>query len=214
MSNKDLSVSRRKPLTQRGEKTVAKVLDAARMLLEEKGYSKLTTNHVAQQAGVSIGTLYQYFPNKESLLYALVERWYQALNNEFDRSLQDHEQEGDIFKAIHAVYVNTLDRQYQHYRAYEDIDKVAMHIPELAELKAGHTQQFSQRLVGLFASFGISTKAKTLNQLAVFLYQISVVMLNLTALEKGKTRELRLQLSLRILDELVRAAIELAEPGK
>lgn len=49
-----------------------KILDTAAKLLEERGYDDLTTRHVAERAGVSVGSLYQYFPNKESLVHALL----------------------------------------------------------------------------------------------------------------------------------------------
>lgn len=49
-------------------------MQAAAHILEEAGYDGFTTNHVARRAGVSIGSLYQYFPNKQSLIAALVER--------------------------------------------------------------------------------------------------------------------------------------------
>jgi AcrR family transcriptional regulator len=50
------------------------VLAAAAQVFEEVGYAGGTTNRIAQRAGVSIGTLYQYFPNKEALAVALLER--------------------------------------------------------------------------------------------------------------------------------------------
>lgn len=49
------------------------ILTATAHILTEKGYDHFTTNRVAERAGVSIGSLYQYFPNKESLLLALAE---------------------------------------------------------------------------------------------------------------------------------------------
>lgn len=50
------------------------MLVAAERVLAKLGAAKLTTNHVAEVAGVSIGTLYQYFPNKQALVAALIER--------------------------------------------------------------------------------------------------------------------------------------------
>ncbi len=65
---------RRKPTQARSERTVARILDAAAHVFAELGYTATTTNHVAKAAGVSIGSLYQYFPNKDALLVALEER--------------------------------------------------------------------------------------------------------------------------------------------
>jgi AcrR family transcriptional regulator len=65
---------RKRPVQHRSRRTVARILDAAAEVLAERGYTATTTNAVAERAGVSIGSLYQYLPNKEALLVALAER--------------------------------------------------------------------------------------------------------------------------------------------
>ena len=50
------------------------ILDAAATVLRTTGYDDATTNHVAEVAGVSVGSLYQYFPNKQALVDALIVR--------------------------------------------------------------------------------------------------------------------------------------------
>ena len=55
----------------------------------ERGYAGATTNHIAERAGVSIGSLYQYFPNKEAILVALLERHMSALRPVIEESLQE-----------------------------------------------------------------------------------------------------------------------------
>ena len=64
---------RKLPQQARARATRAAVLEAAAQVLEARGPSGFTTNHVAARAGVSIGSLYQYFPNKLALLRALQE---------------------------------------------------------------------------------------------------------------------------------------------
>ncbi|HTN13381.1 MAG TPA: TetR/AcrR family transcriptional regulator [Sphingomonadaceae bacterium] len=54
--------------------TVDAILEATAHILAQRGYDGTTTNHVAERAGVSIGSLYQYFPSKESLVAALLQR--------------------------------------------------------------------------------------------------------------------------------------------
>jgi AcrR family transcriptional regulator len=65
---------RRRPVQQRSEATVEAILQAAAQVFERRGYAAGTTNRIAERAGVSIGTLYQYFPNKDAILVALVHR--------------------------------------------------------------------------------------------------------------------------------------------
>ncbi len=65
---------RKAPAQRRSVETVERILDAAARLFDERGYHGTTTNHVAEAAEVSVGSLYQYFPNKDSLLVALAQR--------------------------------------------------------------------------------------------------------------------------------------------
>ena len=64
----------KKPVQQRSMQTVDTLLDAAAQILQTDGESAFNTNRVAERAGFSIGTLYQYFPNKNSIVEALAER--------------------------------------------------------------------------------------------------------------------------------------------
>lgn len=58
---------RRRPVQARARHTVAVILEAAREVFDELGYARATTNHIAERAGISIGSLYQYFPDKAAL---------------------------------------------------------------------------------------------------------------------------------------------------
>lgn len=69
-----MTAQRRRPRQQRSQQTVDWVLEAAAQLFSEHGYAGTTTNKVAERAGVSVGSVYQYFPNKDALLAALAER--------------------------------------------------------------------------------------------------------------------------------------------
>ncbi|MDE3246409.1 MAG: TetR family transcriptional regulator [Acidobacteriota bacterium] len=71
MSPTNPSKVRKTPRQRRSAETVEAILTAAAHILEKEGFEAATTNRVAQKAGVSIGSLYQYFPNKESLVRAL-----------------------------------------------------------------------------------------------------------------------------------------------
>ena len=66
--------SRKTPVQERSKKTVEIVLDAAAQVFVERGFNAGTTNHIAARAGVSIGSLYQYFPNKDAIMIGLMER--------------------------------------------------------------------------------------------------------------------------------------------
>ena len=65
---------RRVPVQKRGRKTFEAILDAAAVCLREQGVGNLSTNMIAERAGVNIATLYSYFPNKESILREMLVR--------------------------------------------------------------------------------------------------------------------------------------------
>ena len=65
---------RKTPRQARAKETQERFLDAAARVFARHGYSAGTTNRIAEEAGASIGSLYQYFPNKDAILVALVRR--------------------------------------------------------------------------------------------------------------------------------------------
>jgi AcrR family transcriptional regulator len=78
---------RKQPSQERARATVDAVLDAAAHILESDDTRLFTTNHVARRAGVSIGSLYQYFPNKWSILDALAQRFRERIVSDVERIL-------------------------------------------------------------------------------------------------------------------------------
>jgi AcrR family transcriptional regulator len=71
--------SRKRPRQSRSNALVAVILEAAAQVLAQQGAARFTTARVAERAGVSIGSLYQYFPNKAAILFRLqTEEWAQT----------------------------------------------------------------------------------------------------------------------------------------
>jgi len=65
---------RKKPQQARSGVTYNTILDAAAQVLKAEGYAQATTNTIADRAGVSIGSVYEYFPSKEAIFASLIER--------------------------------------------------------------------------------------------------------------------------------------------
>ncbi len=75
---------RRTPQQARGQRRVAQILDAAAEVFAEIGYEAATTNAIAIRANTSIGSLYQFFPNKHAILDALARRYESQLTQLLD----------------------------------------------------------------------------------------------------------------------------------
>jgi len=71
--------ARRRAKQARSQQTTAVVLEAAAQVLRREGYAAATTNRIAERAGVSVGTIYQYFANKEEVFDALICREIEGL---------------------------------------------------------------------------------------------------------------------------------------
>jgi len=78
---------RRKPSQERSRQVVEALLEATGQVIAERGLAQATTNHIARRAGISIGSLYQYFANKDELLAALFDKLVDDLGQAVDRGL-------------------------------------------------------------------------------------------------------------------------------
>lgn len=81
---------RKKPRQARSTTTVEMIFEATIQVLLSEGIHRLTTTRVAERAGVSVGTMYQYFPHKQALLYALNERYLDLLAEHVEKVCQQH----------------------------------------------------------------------------------------------------------------------------
>ncbi len=82
---------RKKPRQTRSRETVDVILAAAARVFAASGYAATTTNHIARRAGVSIGSLYEYFPSKDAILVALTERHVDEAERELGALLRQLE---------------------------------------------------------------------------------------------------------------------------
>lgn len=138
---------RKQPAQPRAQVTVASILEAMELLLIEKGYVSASTNRIAERAGISIGTLYHYFPNREAIALALYEhtcsksalRMKQIMVAVIDLPLET---------AIPQVIAEILDIHQRHKVIFlQLVDEV----PELRELSA--TLSFNTLLRGSIRVF-------------------------------------------------------------
>lgn len=97
----------RKPRQKRAQEKVALILEAAMRLLDKGGLASLTTNAVAETAGVSIGTLYQYFANKDAILDALAEREMAELSQRVWSALKDQAEISTAQRIVHIIHAVT-----------------------------------------------------------------------------------------------------------
>jgi AcrR family transcriptional regulator len=144
---------RKTPRQARAAETRARILDAARAVFAERGYAAGTTNRIAQAAGLSVGSLYQYFPNKDAILVELVRAHVddgtrRVLASTTDRRgvAQDDDVESLVRNVVSAmVEVHARDRRL-HRVLFEESPRPASLLAELAELEDQVVALLAERL--------------------------------------------------------------------
>jgi AcrR family transcriptional regulator len=104
------ALPRKRPLQSRAVATVAAIVEAAAHILEKDGLDGYSTNAIAERAGVSIGSLYQYFPNKDAITRALIARESQSLIDAVATVAQTEDWRATITDMIRAAVDHQLRR--------------------------------------------------------------------------------------------------------
>lgn len=144
---------RRQPKQRRARQTVESVLDAVVRILKREGVKAVTTNRVAEVAGVSIGSVYQYFPDKRAIFVALHERHIKQIDLLVESKLFEHAESSldDLIRAMVEAMIGA------HAPDPELYELLMTEVPHRAE----GTRDFTVRLHGAFR-LAISSRAHEL----------------------------------------------------
>lgn len=132
----------KKPKQERSQSTVNAILEAVTHVMDRDGALGLTTNKIAEKAGVSVGSLYQYFKNKESIFEALLLRMTESNLALFEKNLSDLETEVNI-RTIVAMVVRG------HFENIQKMGKLTSVLFEYAPqiLSAAHFKKADERII-------------------------------------------------------------------
>ncbi len=108
MNKDDVLEVRKKPIQKRSRETVEAIFDAAAQILSEKGYAQTTTDRIAEKAGISIGSLYQYFPNKDSIMLGIIERHIQEMNEFVEGMISAIQSSGAITRQMIKTFAKLM----------------------------------------------------------------------------------------------------------
>jgi len=144
--NDDQSVSsdveqRRLPVQGRSRERVNTILNCTIELIKEVGVQGLKTSEIARQAGISLPSLYRYFPNKTAIIKALAEQHIEKLDGLLQEFLTDFD--------LDEGFDHLIDVYAQFYRSepgYKEIWSGVESMPELQELDLGELYDNAERL--------------------------------------------------------------------
>lgn len=98
----------------RGERRIAQLLEAAASVFCSTGYTAASTNAIAREAGVSPGTLYQFFPNKEAIAIELSERLMREMRETYGEALAPVDPATPLEEAVGAAVDRFIDFNCRH----------------------------------------------------------------------------------------------------
>lgn len=119
---------RKQPRQARSSDTVEVILESAARILETEGLERVTTNRVAENAGVSVGSLYQYFPNKQSILAELVRREQRVLLADVTALCSDVDRHG-IEEFTRRLVKIGMKHQFGRLRLASELEHVEAVLP-------------------------------------------------------------------------------------
>lgn len=145
---------RRKPVQQRSAQRVEKMLSACAELIDEVGYDGLTTTLIAERAGVAVGSLYQFFPDKRAVVQELtlrnLDRFVRTVSARFDQLELEHW--WDAVDAVFDVYL-TMHREVPAFSRLHFGDVVDL---RLLDPSKDNNAVIAEKLTGLIGEeFGL-----------------------------------------------------------
>ncbi|KZL27939.1 TetR/AcrR family transcriptional regulator [Pseudovibrio sp. Ad37] len=172
---------RKKAKQQRSREKIELILQTTLDMLSEGQVDKINTNEIARRAGVSVGSLYNFFPNKQSILYELFRRWLEnALTGLDDLDVRYNGSEpirdyiDDMFEQI---AINAQANTAGHWQLRRSMNSSK----ELSELEEAHMDQILARFIRIQKKFGRQLPDNP-HRLAYLQNLVSVSCLNIVAL--------------------------------
>ena len=107
---------RKEPNQERAKDTVENIVSATAHILEKDGFEKISTNRIADKAGVSIGSLYQYFPTKEAIFSFMMERYVNSQTEMVDRLIQERKSDQDLKETVRIIISAIMESKIKQAR--------------------------------------------------------------------------------------------------
>jgi AcrR family transcriptional regulator len=142
---------RRQPQQLRGQQRIHKILNAAEELFAEVGYGNATTNAIAARAETSIGSLYQFFPNKEAILRAIALRYMEELRELFDQTLTSEALKTLSLPLFLERLIYSLAQLRESHAGFRPLFLASQVSPEVVEHTTELHQEIMQRVYQLLA---------------------------------------------------------------
>ncbi|AQQ67721.1 TetR family transcriptional regulator [Microbulbifer agarilyticus] len=194
---------RREPVQARARERARQILDTTGYLLERVGLNDLTTILIAKELGVSVGSVYHYFPNKHAILYAMGEQWLASLTERLNELAASHLERLSLREFLDELLSRWLS-VYREQRGLLPLVQAMWGVPELHELDERHDELVINHLMRMFDRLGFTCPPNESNRLAratlETCHAMLLVVVNQAGVRSERTREDLLNMLMVLLE--------------
>tara|TARA_R110000868_G_scaffold296644_1_gene556970 strand:+ start:88817 stop:89434 length:618 start_codon:yes stop_codon:yes gene_type:complete len=193
---------RKTPKQARAKQRVADILTAAETLLANEGYDNFSTNRVAKDADINIASLYQYFPNKESLVYAINRKMLDEVIEGCQRyeSLMPNMGWQQLFE----VMDNELITDTHHVKLVRALDYAIYTNEDLMAMELEHEQRIAAFYAKAFSFYGSKWPESSLLNSGRLIYKMN----NISYYDLGHLNDRDLEESMKLYKQHLYSLIE------
>ena len=160
---------RKLPTQARAKARIQRVLDATQAILNRDGPAAVTTPAIAAESGVSVGSIYQYFPNKEAIILALYEARLTHIRQVASDAMDDGE--GD-WRAFFRKWIARVKAEEEAVGYGLSMSAAFEQFPKLAEIEPLHAEQMAEGVIAQLKQFGSDWPDEALFDLAIYAYYL------------------------------------------
>jgi len=164
-------IPRANPVQNRARMQREKILNVTSDLLKTVGLDDLTTILIAKKVGISIGTLYHYFPNKHAILYALSELWVEKIIALFNVIDSENIEQIELKPFVNYL-LDEISKVYNSNASLLPLVSVMQSTPEFEEIYNQYQTNSNTRLKAIIMRLPISLTEKDASHVAVIYWQI------------------------------------------
>ncbi len=165
---------RKLPSRSNSRARVDSILASTRTLIFQHGLDALTTNQIAEHAGIPVGSVYQYFPNKQAIVYALIQDWLSVLEDKLEAfPMEEHLEKGRDYALKQMSMTVTVPSTFDYERKLGRILLGAIELyPELRELNDAHVDFCVESSVRFLKAAGSKWSVARLRKLGRYILEI------------------------------------------
>lgn len=188
---KDQSIH--EPKQKRSELTRKKIVDTSRKLFCKKGYYQVSTNEIARAANISIGNLYFYFPNKETIFLEILDRYHQSFLKIHESFLLDAENSSkDLKHFLYKLMEMIIENHEDSRELNREIQILSLSNPTVAALLAKQQEQTEATVFRYFEKCKDQLQVHDLEAAAAITFSLINSVVDQIAFSKNRINRKRL----------------------